>query len=116
MPNRSNLLPEAFRDLEPLCAVWALPSINERVNARLSHSLIELQSVYEALISRADKAMEYLDERDLDALAPEDSRLLMLMLSLAHVSISVEIQGGVWPPNTSAPYPVEMLGGFSVLG
>ena len=84
------MLPAEFADLEPF-SDWCLEFERERYAKRLSNSMDEMQSLYDAVFPRLEAAMEYLDRFGLDAL-PEDARhLLWLCYSLVNVSFPVEV-------------------------
>ncbi|WP_220136923.1 hypothetical protein [Streptomyces himalayensis] len=71
MTTAAATLPEAFRDLEPYVADWALPTRQERYDMRLSKPFEELVEFYDAIAPRAEEAIAYLDTLDLNAM-PED--------------------------------------------
>jgi hypothetical protein len=84
------MLPAEFADLEPF-SEWSLEFEHERYTKRLSSSMDEMQSFYDAAFPRLEAIIEYLDRFDLDAL-PEDARhLLWLSYSLVNVSFPVEV-------------------------
>lgn len=82
--------PAAFSDLEPFAA-WALEFERERYGKRLSSTMDELQSFYDAAFPRLDDATAYLDQLDLNALPDDAKRLLWLCYSLVNVSFPVEV-------------------------
>ena len=83
-------LPEDFAALEPF-ADWCLPTERERYAKRLSSSMGEMQSFYDAAFPRLEEAISYLDRLDLGALPDDASRLLWLCYSLVNVSFPVEV-------------------------
>jgi hypothetical protein len=83
-------LPPAFSDLEPFSA-WSLQTESERYAKRLSSTMDELQSFYDAAFPRLADAMAYLDGLDLDALPDDATRLLWLCYSLVNASFPVEV-------------------------
>ena len=83
-------LPPEFSDLEPFSA-WSLETESERYAMRLSSTMDELQSFYDAAFPRLADAMAYLDRLDLDALGDEATRLLWLCYSLVNASFPVEV-------------------------
>jgi hypothetical protein len=85
----SKSLPDAFSDLEPF-AVWSLATERERYAKRLSSTMDELQSFYDAAFPRLRDATEYLDQFELNALSEEGRNLLWLYYSLINVSFPVE--------------------------
>ncbi|MGD0392367.1 MAG: hypothetical protein ABSC41_06960 [Acidimicrobiales bacterium] len=83
-------LPSEFADLEPFAA-WSLESEAERYAKRLSSTMDELQSFYDAAFPRLEDAIEYLDRLDFGALPEDAGRLLWLCYSLVNVSFPVEV-------------------------
>lgn len=84
------ILPPEFSDLEPFVA-WSLETEAERYDKRLSSTMDELQSFYDAAFPRLEDAMAYLDRLDLAALPEEATRLLWLCYSLVNASFPVEV-------------------------
>ncbi len=91
MTTSTATLPEAFRDLEPYVADWALPTRQERYDMRLSKPFEELVEFYDAIAPRAEEAIAYLDALDLNALPEDATRLLRLLYSLVLVSYAVNV-------------------------
>ena len=87
----SALLPAEFADLEPYAAKWCLATEAERFAARISSSMDEMQTFYDACFPRVRTAMEHLDGFSLDQLPPQESNLLHLVYSLIMVSLPVEV-------------------------
>jgi hypothetical protein len=88
----SSLLPEAFADLEPLAAKWAIASGNERYHKRVTSSMDQLQAFYDRMFPRTAEAIAYLDALDVaQPLPAEAERLLNLVYSLITVSLAVEV-------------------------
>lgn len=86
-------LPPAFKDLEPfLC--WSIPSRADRFKARFAFSMDDIRRFYETMLPRFDEIMTYLNSKPLDALSPEDQRLLWMTLSLVEISRCVELWNG----------------------
>jgi hypothetical protein len=86
-----NALPEAFSELEPYVAAWALPTRAERYAARLDRPFDELVAFYDAVAPRAEDAIAYLDGRDINALPEDATRLLHLLYSMILVSYAVNV-------------------------
>jgi hypothetical protein len=84
-------LPQAFSDLQPFVADWALPTRAERYEARLSRPFDELVSFYDALAPRAEEAIAYLDGLDIDDLPDDATTLLHLLYSFILVSYAVNV-------------------------
>jgi hypothetical protein len=86
-----NALPQAFSELEPYVADWALATRAERYAARLDRPFDELVAFYDAIAPRAEEAIAYLDGRDINALSDEATRLLHLLYSMILVSYAVNV-------------------------
>jgi hypothetical protein len=84
------VLPAEFADLEPF-ADWSLRTEAERYAKRLSSTMGDLQSFYDAAFPRFEAMTAYLDALDLAALPEECTRLLWLCYSLVNVSFPVEV-------------------------
>ena len=83
-------LPSEFSDLEQF-AHWALPTSVERNKKRIESSMSEINAFYNAMLPRLEKAVAYLDQFSLQEMPQDAQRLLFLALSLAEVSIAVEL-------------------------
>lgn len=83
-------LPSAFRDLEPFVN-WALPTEKERMAARESGNIEELQVFYDAMLARLPAIIDHLKQFPADRLPPESQRLLEMSQSLIEISIAVEL-------------------------
>ena len=86
-----NALPQAFSELEPYVADWALATRAERYAARLDRPFDELVAFYDAIAPRAEEAIAYLDGLDINALSDEATRLLHLLYSMILVSYAVNV-------------------------
>ncbi len=84
-------LPEEFEDLEQFVEVWALAEEQQRMQTRWSSSMEQIQCFYDAMVTHVERALDYLDKRDIDSLRPPESRLLYLTYSLVEVANAVEI-------------------------
>jgi len=84
-------LPQAFSEIEPYVADWALATRAERYAARLDRPFDELVAFYDAIAPRAEEAIAYLDGRDINALSDEATRLLHLLYSMILVSYAVNV-------------------------
>ena len=94
------LLPPGFSDLERFVADWCLDSEPERYAKRLSSTMAEIQTFYDAIMPRTHAAIAYLEKFPLDEL-PEDAwRLLKLLYSLILISFAVEIWKQPYIPDT----------------
>lgn len=84
-------LPSAFAELEPFTETWCLATETERWEQRLSSSMAEMQSFYDAFFPRVEEAIEYCDKFALDDLPDDATNLLHLIYSLVMVAMSIEI-------------------------
>ena len=87
------LLPDAYAQLEPFAAAWALPTTAQRAAARSTSSVEERQAFYDAVSPHAAAILDALDTRPLDALTDQEKRLLDMVMAFGHVALAVEIQG-----------------------
>jgi hypothetical protein len=100
----TTMLPSEFSDLEPFAAKWCLAGEDERYQERLASTMDEMQAFYDAIVPRANDAMDYCDKSPLDDL-PEDSlNLLHLLYSMVMVSFPVEAFGQPHIPDAGVAY------------
>lgn len=90
-------LPEQFAALEPFVDRWAIRTTRERDRARGESRFEDLQAFYNAAQPLLGQALAYLDTFPVKELAGKEQRLMDLMLSLAHVSMAVEIHRDMEP-------------------
>jgi hypothetical protein len=83
-------LPSGFSHLERF-ADWMLPTSVERNRKRLASSMDEISALYNALLPILEEILAYLDQFSLEEMPQDALRLLFLTLSLAEVSIGVEL-------------------------
>jgi hypothetical protein len=95
------LLPAEFADLEPF-SPWCLRTEAERYAKRLSSSMQEMQSLYDAAFPRFEQILAYLDALELNSLPPEAEQLLWLSYSLVNVSFPVEVWRQARVPDSGA--------------
>ena len=88
-----SLLPVQFSDLEPFAREWALATTTERNRKRLSSSMDEIKAFYDAMLTRIDAVLTYLNQFPLDDMPQDARRLFDLALSLAEVAPAVECYG-----------------------
>lgn len=105
----ATMLPSGFADLEPFVADWCLDSEPERYAKRLSSTMDEIQTFYDAIFPRAEDAIRHLEQFPLDALPEDAHRLLKLLYSLIVISFPVEIWRQPNIPDTStASFELEL--------
>lgn len=86
-------LPAGFEAMEPFVAGWALGTANQRLQRRLASSEAERLAFFEAAKPLLADGLGYLDKTPLDRFDDKQTRLMRLLLSFAHVSLAVEVQG-----------------------
>jgi len=96
-------LPGGFADLEPFIE-WALPTEAARYLKRMSSTMDELRSFYDAITARAEAARDHLDTFDLTAMPIEEQRLMWLLFSMIIVSYAVEVFGDPRVPDSGSAY------------
>ncbi len=84
------VLPDPFKDLEAFAPGWALATGTERNRKRLSSSMEEIRSFYDAILPLKDEVIQCLSAYPLGDLPREAKTLLYLLLSLAEVAPAVE--------------------------
>jgi hypothetical protein len=104
-----DLLPPEFSDLEPYVADWCLDSEPERYAKRLASTMDEIQGFYDAIMPRAEAAIQYLERFPLGDLPEDAFRLLKLLYSLIVMSFAVEIWRQPYIPDTgTAQFDLEL--------
>jgi hypothetical protein len=96
------MLPKEFADLEPFAAEWCLPAEPARYEKRLATSMDDIQAFYDAITSRAEDAMTYLDQYTLDDMPQEALNLMYLLYSMITVSFAVECWRQQFVPDAGA--------------
>ena len=86
----NTLLPNGFSDLEQF-AEWALPTSTERNRKRRASSMDAINAFYNAMRPRLEEILAYLDQFSLQEMPQDAQGLLFLSLSLAEVTIAVEL-------------------------
>ena len=100
MSPSTTLLPEGFSALEPFVADWAMTTSAARAARRDDSGAKEQAAFYEAARPFLEPALTRLDGKPLAKLDVQERRLLDLMLTLAHISIAVEVQRDFEPQHT----------------
>jgi hypothetical protein len=86
----SKPLPAAFQDLEPFLD-WALATETERMQKRMTSSMTEIRTFYDAMLARMDAIVEYLKQFPANDMPVETQTLFQLSLSLIEVANAVEL-------------------------
>ncbi len=82
-------LPEQFQDLAH-CIDWALATEEERSDKRQASMMEDIKAFYDAMLTRMEDVLPYLEQFTLDELPEDARRLFHLTLSLAEVAPAVE--------------------------
>lgn len=85
----ANIFPAEFSGLEPF-ADWALPGANERYEKRVTSTMEELQTFYDAAFPHLETGTAYLEKVPMDDISEENKHLLWLFCSLVTVAFPVE--------------------------
>ena len=95
----NNLFPEAFADLEPLAAEWALPSEEKGFHKRISTNIEALRSLYMQVMPRLDAVLAYLaglGDVPPERMMPADRLLLDFATTVMEASIPFDLD---WSDN-----------------
>ena len=87
---KQRLLPKGFKSLEKWIGMWVLPDSQARTEQRHQVDYADIEAFYHDMLPKAEKALAYLQKKQLGELDEPEERLLKLMLSLAEVGPSVE--------------------------
>ncbi len=109
VPHGERPLPAGFEDLEPFVAWWAVAGQNERRHQRCESTFEEIQRFYDAMLPRAEAAMQYLEAFPLRDMPGPEARLMRLVLALAQASVAVEIHERARVPGAPWPDAVRIL-------
>jgi hypothetical protein len=90
MSSKTLELPTGFADLQPFVD-WVLPTEKERYAKRISSTMDELQSFYDAALALANDAVAHLEHCPMESIADEDKHLLWMYCSIVTVSFAVEV-------------------------
>jgi hypothetical protein len=93
MSTTQGLLPAGFEALEPFVTTWAVDGAHQRMQRRLDSEASEREAFFNAGKDLVPTALERLDGKAFDAFDEQEQRLMLLVLSMAHVAQAVEIQG-----------------------
>jgi hypothetical protein len=110
------LLPPGFESLSPFVDRWAKRTTEERLAARSTASMREIELFYDAMLSRASDAIEYLERLSLHQMPEDAARLFSLLLSLCQASMAVEVHRAPRAPNSPFPHGISVVLGASPLG
>ena len=109
-------LPTSFEMLEPLLADWAHATTDERIQTRGPRSFEEIKEFYDRMVPHAQRALDHLEEFDIDNLPEAELALMQLVLALAHATIAVEVQRAAHVPGVRYPHDIRVLQGLVPFG
>lgn len=95
--SNANSLPAGFEALEPFVEQWSVAGAANRVQCRLDSEAADRVAFYNAAKDMAAPALALLDKKSLAQFDESEERLMNLLLSLAQVSLAVEVQGEAEP-------------------
>lgn len=87
----STLLPSGYEALEPFVERWAIEGSANRLQARLDSEESERVAFFTAAVDLVPAALELLDQKPFAQYDDRENRLMNLVLSVAHVSLAVEL-------------------------
>jgi len=82
-------LPQGFEDLEQFSG-WALPTETARNEKRLASTQADIEAFAHTMLPRLEAICAHLNGYELASLPPGPQALLLMMLSVAEVSLAVE--------------------------
>ena len=91
------LLPTGFEALVPFADRWAIDGSITRAARRGAADPTDRSAFFAAAAPLLDAALAHLDRYPIDALPLAEQRLMDMMLTLAHVSLTEEILGDQEP-------------------
>ncbi len=89
----SEPLPSGFEALAPFADRWAGRTAAERAHLRAAYPVAERDAFHAACAPLLRSGLERLDMTPLGEHGEAERRLMRLLLSFAHVSLAVEVQG-----------------------
>jgi len=95
-------LPPGFETLEPFVDRWSLPTADQRLKRRIATTEAERLTFHAAVCDLLDDGLDYLDKKLFTEYDDADQRLMQLLLSFAHISLAVEVQGDDEPEHAAA--------------
>jgi hypothetical protein len=98
----TSLLPVEFADLEPFAATWCLADEPDRWARRLASTMEGMREFYDACLPRAEAAIVYCDQFDLNDLPDSARHLMQLLFSYALVSYPIEVWNQPLPVDTGS--------------
>lgn len=96
-------LPQGFEELESFVGYWGGETNDIRWDRRSRATMPEIRRFYDAMRVRAEDALRSLEKFPLGEMPEDSTRLLRLLLSLAHAAMAVEFHRQ--PRAASSPFP-----------
>ncbi|MCV7150193.1 hypothetical protein [Mycolicibacterium pyrenivorans] len=93
----THLLPPGFETLEPFVDRWVCESADDRLKRRLGSTDAERVEFFDAAKDRLQDGLTYLDKKPFTEYDDDETRLMKLFLSFAHIALAVEVQGDAEP-------------------
>ena len=90
MPSRK--LPEAFADLAPFVAEWALASERERFDKLHAVTIAQLRVFYDAMLPRLPQVLQHLDQYRISELPQEERTLFDLAMTFAETAHPIDLK------------------------
>jgi len=109
-------LPKGFEDLQPYVEYWVRDSNDERWQQRSKAPMADIKTFYDAMLTRAEDTIAYLDQFPLDNMPADATRLFKLLLAIAQAAMAVEMHGQPRVRNSRFPYKIHMKNGPWPLG
>ncbi len=101
------ILPDAFADLAPLVAEWALPTEAERCHKRLKTDIAVLRAFHDRVFPRIEAIIGHLNTfpNEPEALPPDAKRLFDLALMDMEAAAPIDLE---WPSSDIRDvFPIE---------
>jgi len=86
-----SVLPAGYEELEPFAENWAVAGAANRARLRHERNEAEREAFYKATMPRLADALAFLDKKPVSQLDEKEQRLMNMLLSLAHISLAVEV-------------------------
>lgn len=103
MNSKKAELPPEFAQLTEFLAYWDVPTIEERIDRRMTADMKDIRRFYDVGIGCAESALVYLDHFDPKSLPSDAACLYRLLLALIQAAIAVELHAQ--PRASAAAYP-----------
>ncbi len=112
----TNRLPAEFADLEQFVAHWDVATSQARWIRRSETPLPAIKAFYDAMLTRADAALAYLERYPLNALPDDAACLMRLLLSMTQAAMAIELHESPRVPRSPFPHSITIETGVSPYG